>query len=102
MAIYDVTVPMRTGMPVYPGEPGPQVEYFKRIGRDSSANVSKVSMGSHCGTHIDAPVHFAEGRQTVDKIPLERLIGAIQRANQDIRRPADRIRLFQLPLDRIV
>jgi kynurenine formamidase len=29
----------------------------------------------HGGTHIDAPVHFAEGRQAVDKIPFERLIG---------------------------
>ena len=30
----------------------------------------------HGGTHIDAPVHFAEGRQTVDEIPLERLVGS--------------------------
>ena len=29
----------------------------------------------HGGTHIDAPVHFAEGHQTVDQIPLDRLIG---------------------------
>jgi kynurenine formamidase len=29
----------------------------------------------HGGTHIDAPVHFAEGRRTVDQIPLETLIG---------------------------
>src|SRR4030095_7335856 len=29
----------------------------------------------HGGTHIDAPIHFAEGHQTVDKIPLDRLIG---------------------------
>jgi kynurenine formamidase len=29
----------------------------------------------HGGTHIDAPIHFAQGRQTVDAIPLERLIG---------------------------
>ena len=29
----------------------------------------------HGGTHIDAPVHFAEGRQSVDQIPLERLVG---------------------------
>jgi kynurenine formamidase len=34
------------------------------------------SAAEHGGTHIDAPVHFAEGRQTVDKIPLEQLIGA--------------------------
>jgi kynurenine formamidase len=30
----------------------------------------------HGGTHIDAPIHFAQGRQTVDKIPLDRLLGA--------------------------
>ena len=30
----------------------------------------------HGGTHIDSPVHFAQGHQTVDQIPLERLIGA--------------------------
>ena len=29
----------------------------------------------HGGTHLDAPIHFAEGRQTVDQIPLESLIG---------------------------
>ena len=29
----------------------------------------------HGGTHIDAPIHFAESHQTVDKIPLDRLIG---------------------------
>jgi kynurenine formamidase len=43
----------------------------------------------HGGTHIDAPVHFAEGRQTVDRIPLERLMGlavvidATDRAEQE-------------------
>ena len=37
-----------------------------------------------------------------DEAPIEGLIDAIQRANRDIRRPADRIRLFLLPLDRIV
>jgi kynurenine formamidase len=29
----------------------------------------------HGGTHLDAPVHFAEGKQTVDQVPLERLVG---------------------------
>ncbi len=33
----------------------------------------------HGGTHVDAPIHFAQGRQTVDQIPLERLIGAGRR-----------------------
>lgn len=30
----------------------------------------------HGGTHVDAPIHFAQGHQTVDRIPLERLLGA--------------------------
>ncbi|HSK71297.1 MAG TPA: cyclase family protein, partial [Pyrinomonadaceae bacterium] len=32
------------------------------------------SAAEHGGTHIDAPIHFAEGRKTVDEIPLEQLI----------------------------
>ena len=36
---------------------------------------NKFSTAEHGGTHIDAPVHFAQGRNTVDQIPLERLIG---------------------------
>ena len=36
---------------------------------------NRFSTAEHGGTHIDAPVHFAEGRNTVDQIPLEQLIG---------------------------
>lgn len=36
----------------------------------------RYSASEHGGTHIDAPVHFAEGRQSVDQIPLEKLIGS--------------------------
>ena len=37
----------------------------------------------HGGTHIDSPIHFAQGRQTVDQIPLERLVGARGRRRRD-------------------
>lgn len=37
---------------------------------------NRFSTAEHGGTHIDAPIHFAEGKPTVDRIPLERLIGA--------------------------
>lgn len=36
---------------------------------------NNFSSAEHGGTHIDAPVHFARGRWTVDQIPLDRLIG---------------------------
>jgi kynurenine formamidase len=36
---------------------------------------NRFATAEHGGTHIDAPVHFAEGRQAVDEIPLDRLLG---------------------------
>ncbi|THD68110.1 cyclase family protein [Robertkochia marina] len=35
-----------------------------------------ITTAEHGGTHIDAPIHFAEGKLTVDQIPLESLMGA--------------------------
>jgi len=36
---------------------------------------NQFSLAEHGGTHLDAPIHFAEGQQTADEIPLDRLIG---------------------------
>ena len=37
---------------------------------------NNFSTAEHGGTHLDAPVHFAEGRNTADRVPLEQLMGA--------------------------
>jgi kynurenine formamidase len=37
---------------------------------------NRVEMPEHGGTHIDAPIHFSRGKQTLDDIPIERMIGA--------------------------
>lgn len=36
---------------------------------------NNIAAAEHGGTHLDAPIHFAEGRYTTDQIPLDRLIG---------------------------
>lgn len=36
---------------------------------------NNIAAAEHGGTHLDSPIHFAEGRQTTDQIPLERLVG---------------------------
>ena len=36
-----------------------------------------ITLSEHGGTHLDAPIHFAEGKQTADRIPLDRLIGPV-------------------------
>jgi kynurenine formamidase len=37
---------------------------------------NRIEMPEHGGTHIDAPIHFSNGKQTLDQIPVERLMGA--------------------------
>ena len=75
MEIYDITVPIRAGMPVYEGDPGVKIEAWSAFAKGDSSNVSILNFGAHTGTHVDAPAHFIEGANTIDKLPLETLIG---------------------------
>jgi arylformamidase len=76
MKIHDVTVPISKDLVVYPGDPPVRIERKSTIGKNGAkANVSRYSLGSHTGTHIDPPFHFIDGGLTVDKLPLELLMG---------------------------
>lgn len=59
MLIYDISREV-FGAPVYPGDPKPVKRFVKKIGDDSNCNLSTVSLCTHTGTHIDAPLHFDE------------------------------------------
>lgn len=73
--IYDVSVSVRTGGLVYPGNPEILIEPQQAISKGAGANVSRVTFGSHTGTHVDAAKHFFDDGQTVDKIPPEKFVG---------------------------
>jgi len=73
--IYDISVPIRSGGLVYPGNPEIDISLQQAIAKGAGANVSAIRFGSHTGTHADAARHFFDDGQTVEKIPLERLIG---------------------------
>ncbi len=76
MRIYDVSVPLTRDIATYGGEePGPVLTFHSRIDRGDSANVSALSLGSHTGTHVDAPDHFLDNGVTVEQMPTEYLIG---------------------------
>lgn len=72
--IYDITLPLFPGMVVYPDDPPFTLEQVNILARDGY-NVSLISMGSHLGTHIDAPSHILAEGVPVDHISLEDLIG---------------------------
>jgi len=73
--IYDISMPVRPGGLVYPGNPGISFEPQQAIAAGAGANVSRITFGSHTATHIDAAKHFFDDGQTVDKIPLDKLVG---------------------------
>ena len=60
---------------MYPGNPEIRVEAHSELTKGASSNVSRISFGSHTGTHVDAPRHFFEAGSTVDRLPLDALIG---------------------------
>ena len=72
--IHDVTMPIVPGLPAFPGDPPPAVETLQRAG-ESPFGLARLSLTTHSGTHVDAPLHFVPGGTSVDLLPLEILMG---------------------------
>src|SRR5215510_6175699 len=71
----DVSVPISDGMVHWPDDPAIIVKAITHLERGDVATVSSVEMGTHTGTHIDAPSHFLPDGAGVDAVPLQHLIG---------------------------
>lgn len=88
--LIDVSYPYTAAMAIYPGNPGFEVRRVQDLEKGDNANVSLFSMGTHTGTHIDAPSHFVQGGKTIDQIPLETMNGTAKlfdlRGNDEITR----------------
>ncbi len=75
MKLIDVSVPLDSDLPNYPGNTPFALEAIKRIARGDSSNVSTLHMSAHAGTHVDAPRHFFDAAAGAEALPLEMLIG---------------------------
>ena len=71
--VIDLTHPVIDQMPVFPGDP--PVSITRHHDYQNGYLVSRLVMGTHTGTHIDAPVHNIRGAQAVDEMPIERFFG---------------------------
>ena len=74
--IVDLSMHIEEGMQTFPTHWHPLVE-ITQLGRHGLENreTRKLVLGTHTGTHIDAPRHFIPGGVTVDQIPLEQMVG---------------------------
>ena len=73
--LLDVSVLLTSGIATYPGNPEFEISPVHRLSAGDSSNNSRLVMGTHTGTHVDAPRHFFDGRPGVDALPLDLLIG---------------------------
>jgi len=74
MTIIDVSIPLRDAMTVYRGNPPVRIRSAMTLRKDG-VNLSELCLGSHTGTHVDAPSHFIRNGAGVDRLDLERFIG---------------------------
>lgn len=75
---YDITLTIKPGLPIWPGDPSLTLERVNKIEDGRNANVSRLDMGVHTGTHVDSPYHFLRDGNTVENLDLDALIGPVQ------------------------
>jgi arylformamidase len=95
--IHDVSVSLMPGMPGFPGDPPFTIEVVQRLG-ESPCQLSRISLATHTGTHVDAPAHFVAGGATVDQLPLEILLGKARVLEVRVRERVERADLEVLDL----
>ncbi len=74
----DVSVPITDGMISWPGDPKVHIARSLDMEKGAEANVTKLNMGAHTGTHMDAPRHFINSKAGIDKMPLDAAIGKVR------------------------
>ncbi|MFT4470624.1 cyclase family protein [Arthrobacter sulfonylureivorans] len=74
MKLVDLTHPLSSGMQVFPGDPEVAIGGALTIA-ENGVDVSALHLGSHSGTHLDAPCHSIEGGRTTSDVPLDELVG---------------------------
>jgi len=72
--IYDLTPPLRAGFAGWPGDPAFAIAPALTIAEHGAA-VSRLTLGTHTGAHVDAPAHLIPGGATAGELPLAALIG---------------------------
>jgi arylformamidase len=80
MSLVDLSYDLAVGMPVVPGHAALEIAVLDTTGRAApigtrAVNLSRLTIGLHCGTHMDAPFHFIESGRTMEQVPLAQCAG---------------------------
>jgi arylformamidase len=75
MTIHDISLPISESLVVWPGDPGICLTQPSHLDRGDMCTVTRLDMGAHTGTHVDAPAHFIRGGAGVEALDLDALVG---------------------------
>lgn len=71
----DISVPLQNGMVHWPGDPEFHIERALDQEKGDKCTVSRIALGVHTGTHMDAPLHFIPNAASIDEVPLDAVAG---------------------------
>jgi len=71
----DISISLKSGMVHWPGDPAIRIKRVLNMDKGDDCNVSVLSIGSHTGTHMDAPLHFLRKGKGLDQMPIDAMIG---------------------------
>jgi arylformamidase len=75
MKLIDITVGIRSGMIIYEGDPDVRFTAHASMADGDRYNLTRLDLGVHTGTHVDAPVHFIPDGGGVETLPLDAFFG---------------------------
>lgn len=75
MRLWDITPPIRVGIPVWPGDTAYAEERTWAMSETCPVNVSKITMSTHTGAHADAPFHYDANGARAGALDLHRYLG---------------------------
>jgi arylformamidase len=72
MKVFDISLPIYEGMPVYKNKPEKQPAFH--TAQSGHVTETRIEMDVHTGTHVDAPLHMVPGGDTIETLPLDKLV----------------------------
>jgi arylformamidase len=76
--IIDITIEISDHMVVWEGDPGVKIRQLLKMKNGDPYNLTRLDLGVHNGSHVDAPLHFLENGNSTDHFPLSQMVGPVQ------------------------
>jgi len=73
--LIDISVRLEPEMTTWPDSVGIQLERTKSFANGDAVNVTRLEMDVHCGTHVEAPLHFLDGGRALEELTLDTFVG---------------------------